>query len=286
MSNKPGEEFLEALTPREIDVLSHVAEGSSDSEIAQELFLSLNTIKWHNRQIYGKLGVANRRQAVKVASQAGLLDAGSAKKDDSATDIRHNLPSRLTSFIGREDEIVDIKNLLEDVRLLTLTGPGGVGKTRLALQAAETLVEADEFADGIYFVDLSPLEESSLVASALANVFSLPEVVDKAITDVLKTFLKNKQMLFLVDNFEHVVEAAPLLSDLLQAAPGIKILVTSRESLQISGEHIYVVPSLDLKSSMTLFQQRAKAIKRGISFDQSSLAVVERISTHIWRVYL
>ncbi len=127
---------LEHITERELEILRLIAEGASDREIAQKVYLSINTVKWHNRQIYAKLGVGSRTEALAMSAEQGLLDKSGAAPEKTTFRVPNNLPAQISSFVGREKEIEEIKKLLETQRLLTLTGPGGVGKTRLALQVA------------------------------------------------------------------------------------------------------------------------------------------------------
>ncbi|MDF3015516.1 MAG: adenylate/guanylate cyclase protein [Thermomicrobiales bacterium] len=147
----------------------------------------------------------------------------------------NNLPLQPTPFLGREDQVARIVDLLhrEDVRLLTITGPGGVGKTRLALQVAADLL--DEFPDGVWFVDLSTLADASLVPSAIAGALGVREE-GSGITNRLATTLTGKHLLLVLDNFERVVNAASLVADLLTRAPGVKVLTTSRTPLHAYGE--------------------------------------------------
>src|SRR5919107_5138889 len=162
-------------------------------------------------------------------------------------DVRlNNLPIQPTPLLGREREVAEIADLLrrEDVRLLTLTGTGGTGKTRLALQsAAETI---DEFEDGVFFVALSLVSDPHLVASALAGALSVSESAGRALKEDLRNFLSNKELLLVLDNFEQVVDAAPLVGELISGCPGLEVLVTSRVSLRIYGEHQYAVRPLEL----------------------------------------
>ena len=157
-----------------------------------------------------------------------------------------NLPAPPTPLVGREREVASLVDLLrqDEVRLLTLTGPGGVGKTRLALQVATNLVDA--FSDGIWFVDLAPFTNPDLVVSAIAQAFPFRETGTDPLLAQLAVFLRDKHLLLVLDNFEQVVDAAPLVADLLSVCPGLKVLVTSRVRLRVSGEREHVVPPLGL----------------------------------------
>ena len=166
---------------------------------------------------------------------------------------RTNLPVPATAFLGRESELAEVLSLLsrEDTRLLTLTGPGGTGKTRLALQAA---AEASErYPDGIWWVPLAPLRDPKLVLETAAQVVGS--------TNGLAEHIADKSMLCLFDNFEQVVEAGAELADLLAACPNLELLVTSRERLRISGEQTYPVPPLAESDGEALFVARARAVE-------------------------
>jgi predicted ATPase/DNA-binding CsgD family transcriptional regulator len=156
------------------------------------------------------------------------------------------IPSPLTSFVGREREIEAVCALLAGaaVRLVTLTGPGGVGKTRLALRVAERA--APGFPDGVWFVQLAPVRHPELVATAIAEALGHPIVGDRPVGDLIASYLRERRALLVLDNFEHLLDAGPLVVDLLQRCPKLKILVTSRSVLRISGEHGFDVPPLGL----------------------------------------
>jgi len=185
----------------------------------------------------------------------------------------NNLPIQLTSFIGREKEITEVRQAIREQRLVTLTGAGGSGKTRLALQVASESVE--DFRDGVFFVALAPITDPGLVASTIAQSLAITEVAGRSILDNLKDYLQTKSLLLLLDNFEQVIPAAPLVAELLAAGGALKVLVTSRESLRISGEQEYPVPPLALPNlkqipsveslsqytAVQLFVQRAQAVK-------------------------
>jgi predicted ATPase/class 3 adenylate cyclase len=162
---------------------------------------------------------------------------------------RTNLPIPATPFVGREYELAEVCRLLEDARMLTLTGPGGTGKTRLALQAAAEA--AERYPDGIFWVPLAPLRDSGLVLVTAGQALGAQ--------DGLAEHLADKSLLLLFDNFEHVVEAAPGLADLLASCPNVHLLVTSRELLRVPGEQAYPVPPLEPEDGTELFVARARA---------------------------
>ena len=250
------------LNEREKEILARLSAGLSDQQIADELFLSLNTVKWYNRQIYGKLGVRSRTQAIAHAKTVGLLDEGASVSPPPVS--RHNLPAPVTPFIGRSREIAEVKQLLGSCRLLTFTGTGGTGKTRLALQVAAEI--ADDYADGVAFVDLAPLSDHILVAKAIASALGVFENPAEPLLDTLKRVLAQRELLLLIDNFEHVIEAAPLVSELLAASPHLKVLSTSRESLRLAGEQEYFVPPLSLPVAGALPVQNLTKSEAGLLF--------------------
>ena len=163
--------------------------------------------------------------------------------------VRHNLPVQITHFIGREREINEVLELLQSNRLVTLTGVGGTGKTRLGLQAAEKQVGT--FADGVWLVELAPILDPNLVVGILAVTLDLREEADRPLQNTLADFLVAKDTLLVLDNCEHLIQACSRLAEnLLKTCPKLKILATSREALGIAGEVILQVPSLSLPQSM------------------------------------
>ena len=154
----------------------------------------------------------------------------------------NNLPGQLTSFVGRDEEVVAVGTLLDVSRLVTLTGPGGTGKTRLALEvAAERL---GRHSDGVFFVELAPITDPRLVAPAIGGVIGVREVPGRQMDDVIGEGLRDREVLLVLDNFEQVTDAAPLVTELLAAAPRLTVLVTSRSVLHIRGEREHPVPPL------------------------------------------
>jgi len=154
----------------------------------------------------------------------------------------NNLPMPVTSFVGRERQIEEIKQRLGASRLLTLTGPGGTGKTRLSIRVAEELL--DEYRDGCWFVALDALRDADLVPSTIASALGVRLPGDRPAIDALSAWLAERQLLLVVDNFEQITDAAPLIGQLLAAAPGLRVLATSRVPLHLYGENEYAVPPL------------------------------------------
>jgi len=174
-------------------------------------------------------------------------EAVSPTPSETSKPFPHNLPMQLTSFIGRERELDEVKQLLLHTRLLTLTGPGGTGKTRLALYLAADLLAVKQFANGVWLIELAPLADPTLVAQTMAATLGVREQPGRTLLDALTDYVRAKSMLLILDNCEHLIQPCAQLADsLLRAAPRLKILATSREALGITGETIYRVPSLPL----------------------------------------
>ena len=168
----------------------------------------------------------------------------------------NNLPTQLTSFVGREAELAEATRLLSTTRLLTLTGPGGTGKTRLSLQLAASV--SDQFEDGVWFVALEPVRDQSLVASRIAEALGLVETADRSARDLLAAWVTGRHALFVLDNFEQVIEAGPIVADLLRAGDRLSIIVTSRAPLHVSGEQEYPVPGLPVPRDLLALSELEK----------------------------
>ena len=203
----------------------------------------------------------------------------------------HNLPVQLTEFVGREREVEEAKRQLAEPgrRLLTLTGPGGTGKTRLALRVATDLIEG--FPDGVWFVALAPVTTHERVAPAIAEAVGVRESPAEPIAETLRAFLRAKHLLLVLDNFEHVVAAAPLVADLLAASPGLQILATSRTPFRISGERELPIQPMGLpedvaaiqvddalaSEAVRLFVDRARTVRGDFALTERNVATVAAI---------
>lgn len=203
----------------------------------------------------------------------------------------HNLPLPPTPLIGREREVKGVRDALlhDDVRLLTLTGAGGTGKTRLALEVAAQL--PGNFGHGVFFVSLAEISEPQLVLAKIAQALDVREGGMQALLETVKAYLRGRQLLLLLDNFEHVLGAAPLIAELLATAPRLKVLVTSRALLNLPGEHSFPVPALALPNQLErltldglreveairLFVERARAVNAHFALTEENAAAVAEI---------
>ena len=201
----------------------------------------------------------------------------------------NNLPKQVTSFIGRERELAEVRKLLGNTRLLTLTGPGGIGKTRLSLQVGAEVT--DDYSDGVWFVELAAVADSRLVPQTVASVLGVKEEAGRPVAEALVTYVKNRLLLLILDNCEHLVLAcAELASQLLRSASHLKILTSSRENLHIAGESVYTVPGLSVPDihhgapleampqyeAMRLFIDRAVAAQPAFRMtDQNGTAIAD-----------
>ena len=282
---------VETLTLRERQILAHISGDWYEHEMAKSFNLAPNLIKWYARRIYAKLGVSSRQEAIQRATELGLLDFQALPKAH-----RHNLPAPLTPFIGRQNELHQIGRILADPdnRLVTLTGTGGIGKTRLALQGANAC--QDNYLQGVWLVTLASLSEPELLTKFVAAAFDLHP--DRARTELeeLVDYLSAKQLLLVLDNCEHlVVSCAALASVLLQRCPNLQILATSREALGIAGECTYLVPSLSFPEpdralhpskllkyeAVDLFTRRAKSALPAFDLNKENARAVLQICSQL-----
>jgi len=204
-----------------------------------------------------------------------------------------NLPGELTSFIGRDRELHAIEALFDRARLITLTGPGGSGKTRLGLRVAASML--DRFPDGVHFVELAPVTDPALVPSLIASSIGIREEGPRPMEQTLQAELRGRAAMLVLDNFEQVIEAAPVITSLLEAAPRLRVLVTSRGPLKLQGEQEFPVPPLDLPDptrlpapedlaayeAVALFVDRAMAVDPGFRVTEHNARAIVEICTRL-----
>ncbi|MBV9648051.1 MAG: helix-turn-helix domain-containing protein, partial [Candidatus Eremiobacteraeota bacterium] len=197
---------------------------------------------------------------------------------DGVTEISRpsNLPTPLTTFIGREDDVATICELVRHHRLVTIVGPGGIGKTRTALESAHRC--ADVAGDGAILVDLSALSNGERVTSAIASAIGVPQSAGRSAEEMLLGYLAHKRSLIILDNCEHVItEVRRITRALLQGCAGLRILATSRESLNVEGERCYSLASIAIGEAVRLFGDRATAANRAFAIDDGNRRDVEEI---------
>jgi len=205
----------------------------------------------------------------------------------------NNLPVQLTSFVGREAEIAAVGELVASNRLVTLTGPGGAGKTRLALQvAAERLME---HGDGVFTVELAPITDPELVTSAIASVLRIEAAADRPLLDTIVESLRDREMLLVLDNMEQVPGGAPIVAAILAGAPKVRVLVTSRSPLRVRGEREFTVPPLRIPDAahlppltdlsqlegVALFLERARSVRPDIELTADSAPAIAEIVSRL-----
>ncbi len=194
--------------------------------------------------------------------------------------LPNNLPQQPTSFVGRETQVAEVKSLLTKTRLLTLTGMGGTGKTRLSLQVAADLLDGE--GDGVWLVELAALPDPALVAQAVAEALGVREEAGQTITQTLIDWLKPKRLLIVLDNCEHLVGAcASLAAQVLKHCPGVHLLASSREALNVMGEQVYRVPALAQSESVRLFAERAQTVQPSFLVTAANMPAVSAVCSRL-----
>jgi len=275
--------------------------GLTQEDLAERTGLTSQAISLLER---GERRRPQRYTVQKLAETLGLegrqlAEFESAARSPSARRTgeppRLGLPVPPTPLIGREDEVAAVAGLLtrDDVRLLTLTGPGGIGKTRLALEVAGRPHEA--FADGVVFAPLAPLGDAAMVPSVLARTLGVREVAGQALLQTVERHLRDRRMLVLLDNLEHLPAAVPMVADLIGSCPRLTVLATSRAPLHLTGEHQFLLRPLSSSGAthpestgvptwpeaMELFRQRARAVAPNFELSAANASTVARISRRL-----
>lgn len=282
----------EDLKEREIEIIQLMADGSSNQQIADKLYITLNTVRWYNKQIYSKFGVNSRIKVVNLAREWGVLDNTPKFKTSPLVNSMHNLPVQINLFIGRKDDFVQVQRLLTSKRLLTLTGTAGIGKTRFAVELAKRVL--DDYEDGVCFVSLASLNDSALMPKSVATHLKLSENPKQSPVETVTAHLANQNLLLILDNFEHVMDAAEFVQTWLMACPDITILITSREILHWQGEQVYQLqplaePNLSLTNTeelkqneaVTLFLERARSSQSNWASTSTDIHIVGQICAYL-----
>ncbi len=311
MSDQESNRFplAKSLTQREQDVLTLIGDGFTNREIGDHLVIAHSTVKWYVRQIYNKLGVQERKEAITRARQLNLLEPPDRRP--------LNLPRQSTVFVGRKSEVAQLIKMLAapNNRMVTILGPGGMGKTRLAIEVARN--SARSFPDGVFFIPLDSLDDPLSIVPEIANALSFTFYVrdqsehweyDTEQAQLL-AYLGDKQLLLILDNTEHLLTSAiPSLEDwkrgieqiaaeIMRKAPSVRILATSRQRLNLKGETVFPVsglqiptrrrgPDVDSTNSLQelaqfdavqLFVDNAARVRPGFSLDEDNVGTVVEI---------
>jgi predicted ATPase len=297
VSGLEEEYTLSAGKPRLIYIKAAAPQREQRLEALLQRIKADETASYKNFETEAELGelIANDLALLLTERFAAVRTEGGGPGPGPARS-RGNLPVPRNPLLGREHEMAVARDLLmrEDVSLLTVTGSGGSGKSRLALQLALEL--RDHFKDGAFMVSLAPTSSAGLVASAIARAVDVRETPgSRPLTDSLRDYLREKEMLLLLDNFEHLVAAAPLVADLLEASPRLKVMATSRTSLRLRGERVLLVPPLALPdlahlptpedlmryAAVNLFVQRASSIRADFALTEENAADVAAICVRL-----
>lgn len=290
MEDSPLPELLDPLTSREQDVLRMMLAGLANRQIASELVIEVDTVRWYTKQIYNKLGVHSRTEAVLRAQELGLMMVEEPSTTPTApiAPIFHNMPTYHTLFIGRDQELSDLSELLKNkqTRLVTIAGPGGIGKTRLAVEVAHACLAT--FPEGIYFVPLASVQKAEEVETAVARAMGLYLTATDNVRDRLQAYLQNKQVLLVMDNFEHLEGSAHLqwIAQILTTTQAVKILATSRTSLNVGAEWVRHLAGIDFPqgldgesvaeySAIQLFVDRVHRIRHDFSLAEEAGNIIE-----------
>lgn len=249
------------VSPREAEVLDLLGRHLTNAEIGERLFISVRTVESHAASLRRKLGLVDRQELVRFAA---------LHREESSTPVSlvppSKLPTPLTSFVGREMERKELANFLTEARLVTAVGPGGVGKTRLAIEVAEEL--ADQFDKEVFYVDLVPVTDPAMVVPAILTALGLSEKSARFLGSALRELVADREALLVVDNAEHLIhEVAAVVERMLNASPRLTVLITSRIRLTVPFERVYEVPGLSLGQAehsdqgdaVRLFVERATA---------------------------
>lgn len=274
MENKLSEP-LDEFKEREIEIINLIADGLSNQEIADQLFITKETVRWYNKQIYSKLGTSRRTEAIALARELGLIE-GVAEDTSTSQTIQHKLPVTTGPFIGRDDELTELSGLLDnrDMRLLSIIATGGMGKSRLSLELGH-LLKAD-YEHGVAFIDLTAIRDPADIAKSAVSSLGLSTNGSQLPEEILFNYCREKDLLLIFDNFEHVLSGASLLADILKIAPKVTIIATSRERLNLRVETTFYLQPVT-QDADKLFIEVATIMRPNIDIGDEELDDVEHI---------
>lgn len=266
----PLDEFKE----REIEIINLMADGLSNREIAEQLFITKETVRWYNKQIYSKLGTSRRTEAIALARAMGLI-ADQPPSSDTTPPIQNNLPATTGPFIGRDADLDELKDLLQkpDIRLLTVIATGGMGKSRLVLELGHLI--KGKYEHGVIFIDLTPVRNPDDIAKFAIKSLGV-SIGTQTAQEILLNYCREKELLLIFDNFEHVLSGATLIADLLEVAPKVTIIITSRERLNLRAETAFYLQPIS-KQGDTLFLEIATMMHPNLQLDEDEQEVVNDI---------
>ncbi|WP_420629685.1 tetratricopeptide repeat protein [Candidatus Leptofilum sp.] len=267
--------LLDEFKDRELEILSLMADGLTNAAIGEKLFITKETVRWYNKQIYSKLGTSRRTEAIAKAQRLGLIRSGETAVS-TPTAQPHNLPTIATPFMGRDKEIKRITTILgqPNTPLLTVLGPGGMGKTRLAIETGHQLLET--YPDGVYLFELAPLNHANNIITVALQALGINAKGTDDQKQQLFDACRDKKMVLIFDNFEHILDGADLVDGLMKAAPTCRILVTSRERLNLYGETVLELKGLKENGSQ-LFEAVARTLKATFVLNAPDIAHVQQI---------
>ncbi len=269
---------LGEFKPREIEILDLMAGGLSNTEIADRLFVTRETVRWYNKQIYSKLGTSRRTEAIALAQDMGVIGGKEAKAESSAKSYspQFDLPVTNGPFVGRESELTDLSALLSkpETRLISIIAAGGMGKSRLSLELGHFV--KSQFANGALFIDLTSISNPNDIASLALHSLGLTSSGTDAAQEILLNYCREKEMLIIFDNFEHILAGAPLISNLLETGANLKIIVTTREQLNLRLETAYFLQPI-VENGAALFKEVASMMHSDLEFGSGDQQAIQQI---------
>jgi predicted ATPase/DNA-binding CsgD family transcriptional regulator len=269
---KPLGQFKE----RELEIINLMADGLSNKDIADHLYITKETVRWYNKQIYSKLGTSRRTEAIAIAREMGLIKDSATSLPDTSITIQHRLPVTTGPFIGRDDELYELSDILGNpsVRLVSIIATGGMGKSRLSLELGHHI--KSNYAQGALFIDLASIRNPKDIAKSAITGLGLTITDNQDPHDVLLNYCREKELLLIFDNFEHILSGAPLISDILEIAPKVTIIATSRERLNLRVETVYALKPI-IQEGVQLFREVATMMRPNIVIEDEEFEDIHTV---------